>query len=183
MVVDRPHWSRMHSPTPDTTSPRSYPLKKGSHKSSWSVSKPIPASLQRSVYLVDASGPRLVNILRVSVVPWYCRIDLQAPAVDPARHALAGAHSPFTKPIHHLKTANAVMTEHDERGVVGEPLDVLELRRHAAHRDQLRACDVSLLMLRRLADVDKRDLLARVEAPADILRCDFKLHGVSRQPW
>src|ERR1039457_4047024 len=115
-------------------------------------------------------------MLMASVIPRHGRIDLQAPSIDPARHALAGADSLFAKPVHHLKAANAMMAEHDERGVVRAPLYVLELRRHAAHRDQLRAFDVRLLKLARLAEVDKYDLLAGIAAPADLLRRNFKFH-------
>src|ERR1039457_5264811 len=106
-----------------------------------------------------SQGSGFSAVLMASVIPRHGRIDLQAPAIDAARHALAGADSLFAKPVHHLKAANAVMAEHDERGVVRASLDVLELGRHAMHWDQLRAFDVGLLKLARLAAGDKYDLL------------------------
>src|SRR5580704_14979980 len=76
---------------------------------------------------------------KVSGISRHARVDLQAPAVNASRHALAGVHSLLAQPVDHIQTAHSVMAEDDESGVVGLGIQARELGRHGSHGDQFGA--------------------------------------------
>jgi len=116
-------------------------------------------------------GPRTQGS---GLVPRDIGIHLEAPAVDAAGHALALCYALFAQPIHYLKTAHAVVAIHDHGGTVRETFDVLELRRHGSHGDQLGTGDTRELEFAGLANVEQRDFFASIAAVPDVVRSNFK---------
>jgi len=102
------------------------------------------------------------------------RVNLQAPAIDAAGHALAICHTLLAQPIHDLQAPHSVVAIHHYHRFIGEAFNMLELRGHGPHGDKLCTFEPCLLELERLPDIDQRRRFARCHTARDFARSDFK---------
>jgi hypothetical protein len=101
-------------------------------------------------------------------------VDLKAPAVDPAGHALTSAHALLAEPVNHVQTADAVVAVDDQRSFIRDGFEPLELSGNGPHGDQLGVRDAGKLEFGGLTNVDKEELFTGGEAALDVLRCGFE---------
>ena len=101
-------------------------------------------------------------------------VDLKAPAVDAAGHALASRDALLAQPADDVQTPDAVMAVDDQCDVVRGGLQVLELSWNGAHRNQFGAQNAGDLEFGGLTNVDQEQLFAGCDAELNILGCDFE---------
>jgi hypothetical protein len=110
----------------------------------------------------------------MSLISWDRRVDLQAPAVDAASHALTRGDALLAQPVDDVQAPDAVMTKHDEQRIISLRVETGQLGGDRSHRNQLGFADASELELVWLAHIDQRELRTGLQALLDFLWRNFE---------
>jgi hypothetical protein len=97
-------------------------------------------------------------------VPGHAGINVGAPALDPACHALRVGDSLAPKPINNVGAANSVVAKYDHGCVVCKLIQAIEMSGDRVHRNQFRAIDPGDLVFIGPADVNEYQTLPSIKS-------------------
>jgi hypothetical protein len=134
--------------------------------------------------LVTIAGPQAGGFLGIrscevmpqlagKSVPRNRRINLRAPRINPASHALAGGYTLLPQPVRHIQAADSVVAEDNQCRFAGLGFQLLQAGWNFPHGDQGGAVDARDGKFLRFANVNQYQRFPRVDSALDVLRAGF----------